>query len=63
MVKILESEEVLCQLILDPSSLNLKERVSLNDPVIDKFFRFSRQFCYIIDKTRIDLLNQIRNEN
>ena len=50
---IISSEEVLCQFILDPSSLNLKQRVSLSDPVINNFFKFSRQYCYIIDLTRI----------
>ena len=60
--KLIESEEVLCQFILDPSSLNLKERVGLNDPVINKFFKFSRRYCFLIDQTRINLINMIRNE-
>ena len=61
--KILANEQVLCQFILDPSSLNLYQRVSLSDPVINDFYRFSRQYCYIIDQTRINLLNQLRIEN
>ena len=60
---ILSSEKVLCQFILDPCSLNLKQRVSLSDPVINNFFKFSRQYCYVIDQTRISLLNHIRNES
>ena len=61
--KILANEQVLCQFILDPSSLNLYQRVSLSDPVLNDFYRFSRQYCYIIDQTRINLLNQLRIEN
>ena len=60
---IISSEKVLCQFILDPSSLNLKQRVSLSDPMINNFFKFSRQYCYVIDLTRISLLNNIRNES
>ena len=51
---IAENEKVLCQFILDPSSLNLHKRVSLSDPLLKDFFKLSREFCFIIDKTRVN---------
>ena len=54
-----QDEKNLCQFILDPSSLNLETRVSLSDPSIHALFKFSREYCYIIDKTRIGLLQEI----
>ena len=57
--EISEDEKNLCQFILDPSSLNLKTRVSLSDPAIHTLFKFSREYCYTIDKTRIGLLQEI----
>ena len=52
-------EKQLCQFILDPTSLNLPVRVSLQDPLVPEFYRLSRQFCFIIDKTRIGLLQEL----
>ena len=54
--EIVKSEDELCQFILDPTSLNLPERVSLSDPVMNDFYRLSRDYCFKIDKTRIRLL-------
>ena len=56
-----ESENKLCQFILDPTSLNLGVRVSLNDPLLPDFFRLSRDYCFLMDKTRIRLLKVIEN--
>ena len=56
---ILEREEELCQFILDPTSLNLPTRVSLNDPLVPQFYKLSRDFCHIIDKTRIGSLREL----
>ena len=56
-----ESETKLCQFILDPTSLNLGVRVSLNDPLLPDFFRLSRDYCFLLDKTRIRLLKVIEN--
>ena len=57
--EISHDKKSLCQFILDPSSLNLKTRVSLSDPSIHALFKFSREYCYTIDKTRIGLLQEI----
>ena len=60
--KIISDEKVLCQFILDPASLNLTNRVSLSDPIISQFYKFAREFYYLIDKTRIRLLNNLKIE-
>ena len=57
----LKSEELTCQFILDPTSLNLPTRVSQNEPLMNSFFNLSRDFCYLIDKTRIRLLKEAEN--
>ena len=54
----LKSEELTCQFILDPTSLNLPTRLSQNEPLLNNFFKLSRDFCYLIDKTRIRLLKE-----
>ena len=56
---IAENAKLLCQFILDPSSLNLPKRVSLSDPLLKDFFKLSSEFCFIIDKTRVNLLKQL----
>ena len=61
--KILENEKQLCQFILEPTSLNLPVRVSLNDPLVQEFLKLSRDFCYLIDKTRIRLLKEMENDS
>ena len=58
---IMKNEDKLCQFILDPSSLNLSNRVSLQDPLLPQFFRLLRDFCFIIDKTRIELLKRLEH--
>ena len=56
----LNNEEQLCQFIIDPTSLNLTVRVSFDDPRVDEFFKLSRDFCFIIDKTRKNLLKALK---
>ena len=52
--EILNDEETLCQFVLDPTRLNLSNRVSLNDPLVQSFFKLSRYFCFKIDKAELD---------
>ena len=59
--EISNGEEQLCQFLLDPTSLNLPKRVSLYDPLLPEVMRFSRDFCFLIDKTRIRLLKELEN--
>ena len=58
---ILEDEKLMCQFILDPTSLNLPVRVSLNDPLVPQFFRLTRDYCFLMDKTRIRLLKEMED--
>ena len=46
------------QFILDPSSINLPQRVNTNDPVLPALFKISRNFCHFINKQRMKLLKQ-----
>ena len=50
------SHEELCQFILDPASMNLKNRVHLTDPTLSKFLKLSRDFCFLFDKRRKEIL-------
>ena len=58
-----KSDEELCQFILDPTSLNLQIRVSLQDPLLTYFVKLSRDFCFIIDKTRVGLLKELEKSS
>ena len=58
--KILQTEDTLCQFILDPASLNLPLRVHLQDSILPEFYKLSRDFCHVIDKTRVGLLNELK---
>ena len=49
--EIMKSDEELCQFILDPTSINLQIRVSLQDPLLTDLFKLARDFCFIIEKT------------
>ena len=46
------SPKELTQFLLDPSSLNLRKRVSIGHPVLPNLFQLSRDFCYKIDRCR-----------
>ena len=58
-----KSEETLTQFILDPTSMNLKERVHVNDPIVPELFRLSRDICYSINKGILKLLEDMKNRN
>ena len=55
------SHEELCQFILDPASMNLMHRVHLTDPALSKFLKLSRDFCFLFDKRRKEILAVINN--
>ena len=40
------------QFVLDPSSMNLRKRVNMNDPILPSLFQLSRDFCFSIDRNR-----------
>ena len=61
--QISEDEALLCQFILDPTSLNLPVRVSMRDPLLAIFFKMSRDYCYLMDKIRTKIFSEITCEN
>ena len=55
---IVSDNQTLCQFILDPSSMNLKKRIALNDPLLGSFFNISRDLCFTINDRRMRLLKE-----
>ena len=51
--EVLQTDENLCQFILDPSSINLRKRINICDPVIHKLFELSRSYCYAVNCERV----------
>ena len=58
---LIQNSEELTQFILDPSSLNLHNRISLSDPILPEIFRLSRQLCAALDQERKRQLNLLNN--
>ena len=52
--------ETLTQLILDPTSFNLKKRVSTSDPILMEIFKLSRDICNHVHLKRMKMLNKLR---
>ena len=50
--------EVLTQFILDPSSMNLLQRVNIGDPVLDQLFMLSRDLCNALHKLRMKKIQE-----
>ena len=59
---IMSDSEKLCQFILDPTSLNLESRISVNDPMVNLFFQTSRDLCFSINKKRLKLIKSKQQE-
>ena len=55
---VVKDNQTLCQFILDPTSMNLKKRIALNDPLLVSFFTISRDLCYSINERRLKLLKE-----
>ena len=56
--EISDTYENLCQFILDPSSINLRKRINVSDPALQKLFRLSRNYCYAINSERLRTLQK-----
>ena len=56
------SEETLTQFLLDPTSMNLIERVHMTDPIVTDLFKLSRDLCYHINKRRMNLLQDMKDK-
>ena len=50
---ICENDNTLTQFILDPSSLNLKNRVHMSDEALHTLFKISRDYCFTINSRRM----------
>ena len=59
---IMSNNETLCQFILDPSSINLRNRVNENDPTLPELFKISRDYCFAIGNERTKLLKILSNQ-
>ena len=60
-LQVKNDSEILCQFILDPASFNLKQRIHVNDPLLEEFYRFSRDHCYSINSRRMKILKSKQN--
>ena len=58
----IETEAILTQFVLDPSSMNLSPRVHLNDPILPELFKLSRDLCFAINKKRNKSLHDLSKE-
>ena len=57
--KLLEDKNMLCQFLLDPTSLNLKTRVNNCDPNLNNIFKISRSLCHSINTARLKILKSM----
>ena len=58
----MQNQFVLCQFILDPSSLNLDVRISTSDRILEQMFEISRDYCYAVNVLRLKTL-KFRDES
>ena len=54
-------KEMLVQFLLDPTSLNLQNRISMSDPILPELFKICHTFCYITDRERNIKLTEMAN--
>ena len=54
---IMTNQDTLTQFILDPSSMNLKKRININDENLPKLFTISRNLCNSIHQARLKKLS------
>ena len=57
-----KSKQILAQFLLDPSSLNLRRRISSDDPILPDLFKLCQKYCHITHKDRMTNL-QLINDN
>ena len=60
--ELMTDSEILCHFILDPSSLNLKQRIHMNEPLLGSLFRVSRDLCFAVNERRLKLLKEKTKE-
>ena len=57
--KVSDDKNQLCQFLLDPTSLNLKNRVNNCDPNLNNLFKISRSLCHSINTARLKILKSL----
>ena len=53
------SNEILCQFLLDPTSINLKYRLREDDPILKDIFNLSRDLCRSISNERTNIIQSL----
>ena len=54
--------DILCQFILDPTSMNLERRINEIDPILPEIFQLSRDYCFAISNERTKLLKALTKQ-
>ena len=57
---IVSDPKLMTQFILDPTSINLKERFHISDPIVQQLFKLSGEICFGIDSERITKLQRLK---
>ena len=57
-IELRSNNEMLCQFILDPTSINLPIRINQNDPISSLLFKTSRDLCFMISERRIKIIRE-----
>ena len=62
---LLSDSRLLCQLVLDCTSLNLPNiyRFSTSDPKTPEIFRLSRDLCFTVHTTRMKMLREMKKQS
>ena len=55
---ILQEKSSLTQFILDPASMNLVDRIHVNDPLLPEIYKLCRHYCYAADKERLQAIKE-----
>ena len=55
---VVQDNELFCQFVLDPCSMNLASRINIADPSLAELFQLSRDLCYGIHSKRLEILKE-----
>ena len=56
---IMKDSAKLTQYILDPTSLNLENRIGMSDPILPDVIKLCQTFCHLTDKERQETLKTL----
>ena len=60
---IVSQNSELAQFILDPTSLNLNQRLNISDKNVDSLMKLTHDYCYAVHKQRISILDQLKSNH